>query len=48
MGEAQAVSVPLETVTRYLQQRVADDALTIAMLRARIDQLEADTAEVSP
>lgn len=36
------VQVSLEAVCRQLQQRVSDDALTIAVLRARIDQVEAD------
>jgi hypothetical protein len=39
------VSVSLEAVCRGLQQRVSDDALTVAMLRARIDQLEVELTE---
>ena len=38
--EAQPGSVPAEAVARALQARVAEDALTIAVQRARIDQLE--------
>lgn len=37
-----SVQVSLEAVCRQLQQRVSDDAFTIAVLRARLDQVETD------
>ena len=39
--EQQPVAVSADSVARLLQQRIAEDALTIAMLRAHIEQIEA-------
>lgn len=39
--DQQPVAVSADSVARLLQQRIAEDALTIAMLRAHIEQIEA-------
>ena len=37
---SESVQVPYETVVSHLRARIADDAVTIAVLRARVDALE--------
>ena len=45
---ASPTEIPISVLMDKLKERIAEDAMTIAMLRATIDYLESEESDVTP